>query len=65
MIEYIRLWAGLRADKRGVTAVEYAILAALIAVGLVASVAVLNSGIKGGFTNVSTLLGNTPTTTTR
>ena len=65
MVKCIRLWVELRADKRGVAAVEYAILAALVAVGLVASVAVLNSGIKGGFTNVSTLLGHTPTTTTR
>ena len=56
MIEYIRLWAELRGDKRAVTAVEYGIMAALIATALVTSVGYITGGLSTAFTNIKTHL---------
>ena len=35
MLEYMRTWLALRSDKRGVTAMEYGLIAALIAVVII------------------------------
>ena len=53
MIEYIRLWAQIRGDKRAVTAVEYGIMAALIATALITSVGYLTGGISSAFSTGS------------
>lgn len=37
MIEYLKSYAGIKLDKRGVTALEYAILAGIISVALIAA----------------------------
>ena len=39
-------------DEDGVTAIEYALMAALIATALIAAVTILGDGIKAGFTAV-------------
>jgi len=42
------LWS----DNRGVTAVEYGIIASLVAAGLVIAVGTLTTGLKTAFTNI-------------
>ena len=48
--------AAFTTDESGATIIEYALLAALIAVGLVAGVGTLRTKIGGSFTNVGTNL---------
>lgn len=50
--------AGRRAvrEEDGITAVEYAVLAALVAAALVAVVPTLRTGLNDGFTNISTII---------
>ena len=43
-------------DKRGATAIEYGLLAALIAVVIIASVKIVGTNLNGVFTTVSTLV---------
>jgi pilus assembly protein Flp/PilA len=43
-------------DEDGITAVEYAILAALVAGGLVLAVPTLNTAISGAFTRIGTII---------
>ncbi len=45
--------AALRADSSAVTAIEYALIAALIAVVIIGAVTSLGSGVSGTFTSVS------------
>ncbi len=56
MLEYISFRTGLRMGKRGVTAVEYGIMAALIATILVAAVTTLGGGLKTSFASIATHL---------
>jgi pilus assembly protein Flp/PilA len=52
-MNYFRLMQlGLNADKRAVTAIEYALIAALVAVALVGSLTALEGGISGAFQSV-------------
>jgi pilus assembly protein Flp/PilA len=48
----------LRNDRRGVTALEYGLMAALIAVVIIAAVPLLGAGITNAFTDVGTALTN-------
>jgi Flp pilus assembly pilin Flp len=50
------LIAGWRGDRRGVTAVEYAIIAGIMVVALVVSVPFIAPSITSIFNNVSTKL---------
>ena len=52
MIKRIRSVMALKSDKRGVTAVEYGIMAALIAAVLVTAVGTFTSGLSSVFTNI-------------
>lgn len=66
MIQYLQLWASLRKnalqknalreDERGVTAVEYGIIAALIATVLVIAVGAVGTGLSTAFSNIATHL---------
>lgn len=49
----------LIADTRGVTAVEYGVIAALMATALVGIVATLTGGLQTAFTNIAKTLGAT------
>ncbi|MBA2771067.1 MAG: Flp family type IVb pilin [Sphingomonas sp.] len=48
----------LRADRRGATAIEYGVMAALIAVAMIGALAALGGGTGGMWTNVSDLVTN-------
>lgn len=51
------LLARLRGDRRGVTALEYGLIAALIAVAIIASVRLLGTNISAKFNDVATAIG--------
>jgi pilus assembly protein Flp/PilA len=52
----ILLVQNLRADKRGVTALEYGLIASLIAVAIIAAITGLGTGIASTFNNISSHL---------
>ena len=58
MFEQTQAKPALVSDRRGVTAVEYGIMAALIATALVTSVGYVTTGLSTAFTNISTHLQN-------
>jgi pilus assembly protein Flp/PilA len=47
-------------DEAGVTAIEYALIAALIAVAIIAAVTLVGTDIAAVFTNISTKLQAVP-----
>jgi pilus assembly protein Flp/PilA len=47
----------LRSDRRAVTALEYGLIAALIAVVIIGTVSALGSNIKSSFSSVSSSIG--------
>jgi pilus assembly protein Flp/PilA len=48
--------ASFKASKRGVTAIEYALIAALIAVVIIGAVTTMGSGVSSTFSNVGSQL---------
>ncbi|OXC78149.1 Flp family type IVb pilin [Caballeronia sordidicola] len=46
-------------DERGITAIEYAIIAGLISVALIATVGSLTTALQTAFTAIATTLGKT------
>ena len=54
MLEYIKTYLKLKHDERAVTAVEYALIAGLIAVVIVGAVSTLGTNVN----NVFTAIGN-------
>jgi pilus assembly protein Flp/PilA len=47
-------------DERGVTAIEYGLIAALIAVAIIGAVELVGGGVSGTFNTIATELGNAP-----
>ena len=56
MIEFIKLWLELKVDRRAVTALEYGLIAALIAVVIIGAVTTLGKNLSTTFTTVSTAI---------
>ena len=52
----MKLLKQLRTDKRGATAIEYGLIAALIAVAAIGAMSALGSKLKTTFSNVATNL---------
>ncbi len=52
MIEYLKTYLSLTHDKRAVTALEYALIAGLIAVVIVGAVTTLGTNIASTFTKI-------------
>ena len=52
----LTLYTGLRADKSGVTAIEYGLIAGLIAVAIVAIVTTVGGDLTAMFSRISTEL---------
>jgi pilus assembly protein Flp/PilA len=59
MCAYLKLWFVLKNDRRGVTALEYGLIAALIAGVIITAVATLGTNISTVFTNLGTEMTNT------
>jgi pilus assembly protein Flp/PilA len=49
----IRLWLELHADRRAVTALEYGLIAGLIAVAIISAVTSLGTGLSSKFSRVA------------
>jgi Flp pilus assembly pilin Flp len=56
MIAYLKTWLGLRTTRRAVTALEYALIAGLLAVAVLAASITLGGGIDDAFSNIANLL---------
>ena len=54
MIEYLKTYLSLKSDKRAVTALEYALIAGLIAVVIIGAVTTLGTNISGVFNKIGT-----------
>jgi pilus assembly protein Flp/PilA len=59
MFDYAKTWLALRFDKRGVTAMEYGLIAALIAVVIITGVTAVGSKLEALFMQISTTLSGT------
>jgi len=57
MLEYAVAWLALRCDKRGVTAMEYGLIAALVACVIIGTVTTIGTSLNTKFTSISTALG--------
>ena len=44
---------GLRADRRGVTALEYGLIASVVSIGIIASLTTLGSKLSSTFTYIA------------
>jgi pilus assembly protein Flp/PilA len=56
-----RFWQAVMSEDSGQGLVEYALIIALVAVGLIAILLVLRNSIGNVFNNASTQLNNAPT----
>lgn len=54
MLQYLNTLIELKRDEKGVTALEYGLIAALIAVVIIAAVSSLGSNLSQTFNNVAT-----------
>ncbi|ABQ31221.1 Flp family type IVb pilin [Acidiphilium cryptum] len=67
MLDYAKTWLALRGltfakDNRGVTALEYGLIAALMAVVIIGAFTTLSGDLKGAIDGISNALSaNTPT----
>ncbi len=53
LVNYVRTVLALKTDKRAVTAIEYALIAALIAVVIIGAVTTLGKGVSNTFSKVA------------
>jgi len=56
MIEYLKTWLELKVDRRAVTALEYGVIAGVLAVVVVTAFTTLGTGLNKAFTSVSAQL---------
>lgn len=56
MIHFLNAVRRFSSDERGVTAIEYALIAALVAVGIIAATTGLGDAISGLFNDIRTKL---------
>jgi pilus assembly protein Flp/PilA len=54
MYAYLKLWLALKTDRRAVTALEYGLIAALIAGVIITAVTTLGTNISQVFTKIGT-----------
>jgi pilus assembly protein Flp/PilA len=57
MLDFIRMWLALRSDKRAVTAMEYGLIAALIAVVIITAVTSIGTNLAAKFQTIATAVG--------
>jgi pilus assembly protein Flp/PilA len=56
MFNYARTWLALRFDKRGVTAMEYGLIASLVAVVIIGAVTLVGTNLNLVFAGISSKL---------
>ena len=52
MIDYVKTWLELKVDRRAVTALEYGLIAALIAVVIIGAVTTVGTNLTTTFTTI-------------
>lgn len=57
MYEYLKTWLELKTDKRAVTALEYGLIAALIAAVIIVALTTLGTNMRAMFNNVANNIG--------
>jgi pilus assembly protein Flp/PilA len=53
MFDYLTTWMCLKTDRRAVTALEYGLIASLIAVAIIGGVTLLGGNLSSAFSSVS------------
>ncbi len=53
MIDYCKTWLQLKTDRRAVTALEYGLIAALIAVVIIGAVTTVGKNLTATFTTIA------------
>jgi pilus assembly protein Flp/PilA len=61
MMNYMKIWTKLKADRRGVTAMEYGIIAGLLALVIVAGLTVGGPQLGAIFNTIGTTLTSAAT----
>ena len=66
MLDYAKTWLALRGltfakDNRGVTAMEYGLIAALMAVVIIAAFTTLSGGLSNAINGIANTLNHPPT----
>jgi pilus assembly protein Flp/PilA len=56
MIEFLTTWVALKTDRRAVTALEYGVIAGILAVVVVTAFNTFGTGLNAAFTTVSAQL---------
>ena len=56
MIEFIKTWLELKVDRRAVTALEYGLIAALIAVVIIGGVTTIGTKMQADFVKIGASL---------
>ena len=56
MVEYLRTSLELKADRRGLVALEYALMAGLLAVAVLAASSILGGSLENAFNAIANLL---------
>ncbi len=54
MYAFLKIWLALKSDRRAVTALEYGLIAALIAGVIITAVTALGTDISNTFTKIGT-----------
>lgn len=53
MYEYLKIWLELKTDRRAVTALEYGLIAGLVAVALITGAGTLGTALNKQFNDVA------------
>jgi pilus assembly protein Flp/PilA len=56
LLDYVRTLLALKMDKRAVTAMEYGLIAAMVAVVIIVALSSIGSSLKNTFNSVATEL---------
>ncbi len=64
MLQYLNTLVALKRDEKGVTALEYGLIAALIAVVIITAVSTLGTNLSGTFNGISKHFSSTGVTGT-
>jgi pilus assembly protein Flp/PilA len=56
MIDYLKTWLELKTDRSAVTALEYGVIAGVLAVVVVTAFTTLGGGLNNAFTSISNQL---------
>ena len=59
MMQYLNTLMALKRDEKGVTALEYGLIAALIAVVIITAVSTLGTNLSSTFNGISSHFGTT------